>query len=487
MAVNGKVKFTTADRTEADLIDYSVEEDATTLDPGNYNGGTGQVSVSMLTVGTDRALMNDQITLSDDTLGSIQATVRTLAANAGVLTVTADSVIALFNAYKTIKPYKGTFGNAMTYYFGLIPNMPAPSVDASLISRAVSYPGFKGNMYDMMKQIMAAEQIEMVLVSGVPTIRPAKSTSVMLKRGTDYGWTVDTAQTAKKVRVHYYSNLYKNDGEVYPVPPTPPLPGEDPSVQQADVYSVDANQTYTVDIQLTASLDNVNQPTCINFVNNQSYAGTNGVYAVAGNDGLPITAAQWTASGGSLSVRITDDPSIVRVTIVGANIPAYAPFQIAMTAGESSYYNALHITGDGVFQTDRVVDIFTGAGASATGEDIGIEVQNPFIDTLSKAMFTGQRTAGSTAINYTISGSVDDFDTSNNNEIGNIAGAVVQADNAKFRIDTVSTEPGNMTYTASLETTVADFNALGLTTAQFNALWSGKKALDFSLDPLKTS
>lgn len=486
MAVSAAFTTGTTDNIET----YTVQEDINSLDPNDLSGGVGQITVNRDVKGNVKQLLATDMSLMDTTVGVVAGRIRDLTVNESGLSVTADSRLVLLNAWRSVPPYLGTLQNAMTYYFSLV-SLPAPAVHASIASRSVSFPGWEGNLWEYLKQMFAAEQIEIAVTSDAGfVVRPTRQYTYDLDRELDASYSLNQQTTAEVVRVHYYGNLYRNDGQVFPVPLSPPLPGEDlPADTSESVYSVGAAETMVVDINLSASLDSVNQPTCVAFVNDKDYSGTGGFYSVVGNDDLPVMPAQWAAEGGRLKVELTSKPDVIRLTIVGANIPGLAPFRIAMSSGGSNYYNSLHITGDGVFQTDQVIDIVTGAGASVTGEKIGAEVTNPFINTLSKALFVGARTAGAYALEHTISGRVsslvDSADVSP--AFGYMAGGMISRDNSKFRITSVTITPEAVQYNATQDVIASDFNSLGLTTAQFNAIWDGVRALDFSMDPLRRS
>jgi hypothetical protein len=472
------------------IENYSIVEDATTIDPSNYNGGAGQVTVQTqdIVASNIREFYTAALTLEDTTLGQVQATVRGMSNSNGSLTLTADSIVGLLNVDKTVQPQTSTLGQALSYYLGLVDLAGSLSVDSSITARPVVYPGWDGNLWDNIKRILLAERIELTLVDGLIVVRPLRTQEIRTDYFTQSGWDMNSQQVANKVRLHYYSNTLINQGEVYPVPPDEIMPqdAEDaPPASEPTVYNVDAGETLVFTVDMKASLTQVNQPQIVDFVENRSYAGTNGVYAVAGNDGKPITAAQWTAQGGRLSVRLLN-PNQIEVTIIGAYASEFAPYRIAMTAGTSSYYNSLHITGRGVFFTDRYVDLVTGATANTTGEEIGAEVENPFISTLAQAYTVGQHAAATYATTQTISGNgrrlIDDGST-----FGNVAGGRILVDNAYYRVNSATHGPDQTSLNGSLDTLIKDMNQRfnGMTMGEFSKIWVGRPMLDFTMAPLK--
>jgi hypothetical protein len=492
------------------LKDYSVVEDATTINAATYTGGFGQITVPINTENPDiiRAI-NDTATLSDPVMGKVTGTVRNLSNVDGDITLTADSILGLFNADKTVRPFTGTLRDAFLYYCE-IAEIPFELVVLDLYdgngnmiddiaNREVTFPGWVGNMWDHLKEILVSQRLEMSQVFDQIYVRPLRQIIANTERNRTFGWTIDNQATSRQVQVNYYPTERLVSGEFYPVA------GED-----ATVYQVDAGERITFTLQLPHSLEYVNQPQCVSFVENRPYPGTDGVYAVAGNDGLPVTPSQWTSQGGSLTVRLTEDPSVVEVTITGAQNETLAPYRIAMTSGE--FYNSMHLTGTGLFQREETVLIHTGATSAVTGDDIGVVVQNRNIQTLEQALTLGAKVAGSYALSYTISGEAfnlnrsdasrdalvalvkdldifhslnvdnwpgeleefNDFWTSfpqfdnywidylagiyENQAFGNAAGARVLTDDSNFRIDSATLTPAGISYAGSLDTLIDDFD-----------------------------
>lgn len=487
-----------AETSTSNLKTFSVQEDATPIDPSSSSGGVGQISVGMDDFEDAQRLIG-QVVLADGSRGKTSGNVRTLNAADGALTLTADSVLGMFNTDRVVSPFVGTFKDAIQYYCDLVNIQNDVIVDSTLASRSVRYPGFTGNVWVSIKQILSKEQVEMALVFDRVYVRPLRLLVADQNRSVSKGWTVDNSNAARSVDVYYYNHGYGTQREVYPVPGT-----------EASIYNVGPGETVVFTEQLNASLFSVNQPVVQNFVANSTFSGTNGVYSVAGNDGKPITAAQWTAQGGSVKVRITDDPSIIEITIVGANASLPAPFRIGMTSGSSNFYNSLHITGTAVTWNKKLVNLRTGVPEDETSTEVGVTVDNPFISTYAQALSLGMRTAGAYAgLNYNVTGTALDINRTNegrdliqatiedfnieylpgttistfntvwagktiedfnefwdnkvdllweNQLFGNAPGARVLNPDANFRINSATTTESAVQYTASLDTLVGDFN-----------------------------
>lgn len=513
----------------SNISSFSVQEDATPIDPSSSAGGVGQITFTMDET-PDSPLLIGELIITDGTRGRTSGAIHTLDSTDGKLSVTADSVLGRFNTDRTALPYNGTLGGAIQAYCDLVGITTDVITDASVSSRAVTYPGWKGNAWTYMKALLAKEQVEMALVFNKVYVRPLRLLTANVDRSTTMGWSLTDSVSAETVEIYYYNNLYGAGQEIYPVPGT-----------EATIYTVNAGETVKFTQQLNASLNSVNQPVVQDSVGNNRYPGTSGVYAVAGNDGLPIPAAQWTAQGGSLTVAITDDPSVIEVTIKGASDTQYAPYRIAMTSGPSNYYNALHITGAGVTWDKKLLTLYTGANDPLNSTTVGATIDNPFISTYREALNVGLIAAGNYAGNgLTLRGSayalnrqddgrnviwatIDDFNIAEgygttigtfntewsgdtiddfndywdeqvtllfeNQVFGNAIGARIMRDDANYRINSVTTTETVMQFSATLDTLVGDFNSewTGATMADFNTQFSGLTFKDYNVIPLRRS
>lgn len=466
--------------TGENVLGYSVQEDATSLDPGDMSGGAPQIQAQFVE-NIDTLHLNKEIVTLEDTYrnrGRVQGVVRNLAISDQVVSLTMDSVIALFNADYTVPPLNTTFAEAMQFYFDLVQTPYVVDVHPDLADRPVVYPGWRGNMLDLLKQIMAREQAEMAVVDDVVQVRPVRSVTAFIDNVITETVSIEDQSTARAVEVAYYNNTWGTRAEVYP------LTTEEPSL-----YVVDAGETLTVEVPLNASLVSVNQPVCLEFVEDRTYEGTQGVYSVSGADGKPITPAQWNAFGGSVKVELTDDPSVIKITVKGMSLPDFAPYRIAMTAGPSNYYNSLHITGTGVVQDRQIVHLRTGATSAVTGEEVGLVVENPFISTRSEALTLGLYTVRSWAGSQGLEGASHDLHPvdPNTQGFGNIAGARVKRGKAFYRVRSATITPDRVDYSADQDTLVSDFNDVwtGLTVKDFNDQWAGKLVKDFNTEPLR--
>ena len=515
------------------LSTYTVQEDATPLIGDDNSGGVGQINFNVVEdPGAEGTilLLNDTVELIDPFYGRTNGDITSISTSDGVASITANSRLGRLVATRSVQPYTGTLGGAITYYFSLAGITSGFTIDSTITGRSVSYPGFTGDIWDALKQICIAQRIEISLVSSNIVVRPIRGRIAEVAANSSITWDVANGDIAQSVNVWLYNNQRKVNNLVYP---------SGGWTSDVTVYQVDAGQTLEVNIPVDVSLESLQQPIVQNSVA-PLYSATS-VYAVAGNDGLPITAAQWTATGGSLTVAIGEDTKSIDLTIVGANDPTgkYAPYRIAMSSGPSNYYSSLRIVGTGVFFDKQVYNFSTGVPSNQTATEVGAEIDSPFISTVAEAftvgMATAQRWAGADqtmTVNATVINRKGDKGTANyptigqfdienagrtfaqfdtiwtgqtysqfdtywfakvqddftNQAFGNVAGARYQYRYQWYRIRSASTSESGIQYQSERDTMVSDFDSAwtGKTFAQFDTRWTGKTYQDFGVISLWT-
>lgn len=465
----------------------SVTEDVTGMNAATISGGSSQASITIPDEEKTPNYLGLSAEIRDDLLGNYYGRIRALGQTDATAT-TVDESLSLLNAWVTAPPMSGTLASVLRDYVALAeaPIRPFTFEDGvDLITANV--PGFVGNLYDKVREFLAANSAELVTVNGIHVVRKMMRDTVVLDGYTEQpNVGMNLQETSQYVRVHWYDNEYVTNGQVFPLAANPGEAEDD--VPEPTVYSVGAGETLTVDIQLRASLLTVNVPQYVSFVPDEDVTGT-GIYTAVGSDSLPITPAQWAAGGGKIAVAISDDPSVLKVTITGANFPELAPFRLAMSSGSGNYYNALRITGTGVFIRDQYVDLATGALPSATGQEFAVECTNPYIATPTQAYKVGQIIAGQIQQQQDISFAIptpDDMTT-----LGLLPGKKFIHKHQQFRIESATVSHHTITGNGVYALTVADYDRFftrsgGMTVAQFDALYAGTNptTLNFSLKPL---
>jgi len=475
----------------------SVAEDITGMDASNISGGTSQASITIPYNVEAPNYLGQSGELQDFEMGNFYGRVRNLgeSPDAGTVAVQIDESMALLNAWVTAPPMSGTVESILRNYAALADYSVRGFVfENGVDSIAANAPGFVGNLYDKVREFLAAYGVELVTVDGEHVVRPIMRDSVILENFVDPPVvSMNLQETSQYVRMHWYDNEYVTNGEVFPLAPNPQETEEE--FTEPTIYSVGAGEVLAVDIQLRASLISVNVPAYVSFVPDEVATGS-GVYTAVGSDSLPITPSQWAAGGGKISVRISpEDPSVLTVVITGPDFPLLAPFRLAMSSGSGNYYNALHITGTGVFIRDQYFDYATGALPSATGQEFSVECTNPYISSKEQALRVGQIVAGRNQQVQTLSATIPTPQRADDTEdalLGLLPGKKFIHADQQFRVESTTIDPHNVSIGASYGLTADDFDhfftrASDFTCDDFDALYAGTTltALNFSLKPLR--
>lgn len=455
------------------ITTWQVQEDITSLDPGDTGTGVGQITFTTTDWPLSRMLSGTDVVLKDTVHGTTVATVRDVNGDGVTVAVTADSELANLNAYRTAAPFSGQLSNLFQYYLDLS-NVYAP-LNYQAANYRVDVPGFVGNVWDQVKQLCSAHAVEIAQVGDEIVVRSVRRREITVPNETEYGFNLNRQEAALAVDVAYYNHRAITKGEVFPVV------GEEPPI-----HSVAAGETIEYELTVDASLRTVHQPVCVQAAGPGNRSGSNGVYTVVGNDNLPIMPQQWNNSGGRVEAIITDEPGQIILRITGAQIAHLSPFRIAESAGGEDY-NSLHITGDGVAWRRQGVRLYTGADPLKVSTEVGSTIDNPYISSRAQAFRTGVHAA----IAYSGSQTVINGGTSTvkgvDQSFGNVIGSRIKKDLAYYRVSSTTTSPEGIGFSGEIDTTVRDFNTewRGLTTAQFNTLWHEMTAGQFSAFPLR--
>ena len=438
------------------LISYSVQEDATPIDPNDASAGFGQVTYSRYTKEDEELNIE---TVSEDGI------VKDLASTDGLVNVTVDSRLSHLSRWFTVLPYGGSLSGYATHISKVVSLVPPITVDPAIASRNVLAPGYVGNVWEGTKDFLSANELEITQDLKIQPIRTREAETHNVIGET---WNLNAQGTAEKLKVIWRETEGMKTNMRIPLELSEPL-------------SVDANETVEQEITIHGSITSIKQPVPKDSIPanyNPSVSGS--AYSVAGSDGLPIEADRWLASGGRLHVELTENPSVIKVIVTGGKVEEYAPYRIAMTSGSSNYYNSLHLAGDGMAWTQHEFTMNTGASASTTSEETAVELDNVNILSLAQA-YTGALKAASAlrAGIKTVSGTAS--------TVTSPVGARVKRSEAIYRLATTTTGPANVQYDLQPDTLISDFNTVmsGQTFADFNSLFAGYRFWDFSNQPLK--
>lgn len=370
--------------SSSNLGSWSLKTESTPLNPADSGGGVQELRFEAVSNPDTPYLYRSQFEFSSS-FGALSGDITKVSDSDGFTSVDAVSNVSILVADRTIPPYVGTLSGALPFYFAECGFTGAVIVDPEIGGRIVEYPGGKQDMWMWIKDICTAQQIEMAQLGGIAFFRPVVILPELdaLVQGLGFeseSLSVDDGQLAEYIEVSYYNPQYMEDELVYPTW------GWNSDVQ---VLQVGAGEITEADLQTEVSIMSFKHPIPVTWVD-RDYDGEDSVYAVAGNDGLPIPPQQWIDMGGDLQLELTDDHSTLRVTITapsGIWAREYGPFRIAMASGSggSDVYSSLRVMGTGVFTNEQKVVVPTGVEPGETGDEIGVTVSNRAVATKADA------------------------------------------------------------------------------------------------------
>lgn len=520
--------------SETNLSGYSVDEDATPIEPSDSSGGTG---VSRFTVTEDSSaegtilLRGDTVEIEDGSNGRTKGTVTSVAGSETEATINAGSRLNALVLECTMLPFAGTLEAAFRYYLSIGGITSGIVIDPVIGARIVALPAWTGNLWDHIKKLCIAEQMEVSLVSSNIVLRPLRQRIVETVKNTDLSWSVDDGSLAQTVEIYYHSNTYVGQALVYPVI------GETAAIMQ-----VDTNELSITEVKIDGSIMGVMQPDAIDVVP-RYYTEPISAYSVIDSKGNKIPPLVWKQAGGGVTFEVGEDLQSVIITVIGASLTENAPYRLAgidptsSQLGEAEAYSSIRVVAEAIVSTPQVLTLPTGMPLSRTGQVVGVTVDNPFISTLSQAYTTGLLLAGkyagaaqtinvsATVVNRksepgsvryptfaefdaqwvgktfaqftaanagkTFAGFTAEYfalvaDTFENQAFGNVVGARVRFREAWYRIRSSTVTNDIISYSAERDTLISDFNSVwaGATFADFNAKMVGKTFEDFGVIPL---
>ena len=543
------------------VANYSYSEDVTSLEPSSISGGTGQVTITAISIDQDtigsthpnsNLLINNELTLTDSKRGSVNFRVKKISNSNGVISATGDTLNSRLNVVKTAQPHGGTgytLLSAIQYYCSLVDIYPEigevatygdlpidvtdgfgytvtatgkyyvgvagvwveksyrllfeAGLEATLEAIPVNFIGWNGNVWEHLKMLCAGVSISTTDNVGLETyidgnalvFRVAKTSTIDLSEHVSTETiSVDSFQSAGSVEVFNYNTSYGVNRIVQEQNRSNENLLVNRNVSITDAMQVDAGKTLTKRFKINATLEEVQQPTCVSQIIPLPYSGSTGQYVIVGNDNLPIEPAQWVGEGGSLSVSLTDVPDEIEITIVApplASLPiaddpatvTYSPYKIGVESSGDTDYPAMYIVGTGVF-FDKTSKVFvSGASDSYTSKDSATNIDNPFITNAFNQAVRGVAAAQAVCgPNVTLNQSVyADL------AFGQTPGMMQLLKSNKFRITSVSYDPGSSTINAVPCASFTDFNAkwgtldfADFTAAAFDPAVNPSNALKFN-------
>jgi len=358
----------------SNVINYSYTEGSTPLVPGDESGAIGDVSIEVLDDNNASILLyKDEFYLEDKLHGSVLGQIENVSGSNDIITLGGRNRLSALNVDAIITPRTGTVGDIIEAVINGVGEETAILKDAGLSTETINVPGYEGDVWVYIKQLCSAYETEVTVIRNYIIIRPTRQRTISALNIIDKSWNVQDIELAQSFDVAYYNYTPRTDYLVYP---------EGGWTEDTQVYQVAFNETVEFEVDLEFFLTSVQQPTVQDTVN-KDY-GTASVYAVSGNDNLPVSAAFWSDYGGDMSFEILGDGSRVKITITGPSYEPLSPYSISISDGSTSY-STLRMVGTGMDYNRLLYTEFTGLTANDTALVKGQEIDNPAINTLLDA------------------------------------------------------------------------------------------------------
>lgn len=451
-----------------DVADLLTVQDAVGVDPSDTFGGTGTVNFAIPTSVEAKSIIGKSFELVDGDRGSVHGVVAGVSGDRAVARVQAHSRLVALVSERTAAPHVGTLETYLTYLFGLCGITTGIVIDGTIADHDVVAVGFRANVWLQVKKFCAAYGVEVALVDGDVTVRPVRTVRAPRLLETDgYRWAIDQSSLAETVEAWFYPVTAVTDALVVSARDMNP------------VANLAAGEVQEVRLSLPFSLSSVDQPAPADSV---AYGyGASSTYAVLDHLDQPVSAAEWTAGGGRVSVEITEDTRGLRVTVVGSQDRIRAPYRLVGVSNIGVEYSSLRVVGSGVRFDRQKYSIGACLDGRATVE-VGAEVDNEYLTSWGHAHLVllgalrrhggGQRTVTGAAAMP--------------GDYGTLAGARLFDDFDEYRVRSVTVTPSGVDFTAEADTTVGDIDAVwgGHTLGEWDAQWAGGPLGDLDLRPL---
>ena len=477
----------------SNLTGYSYKEESFSLNPADPSGGVPEFNFDVVVTDDTPLLYKSRIQVLDEdgiSYGYLTGTVTGVDVSDATASVPVQSHLGALVATRALPPVSGTLSAAIRQYMdvcGLADTLVVFSAPV-IGSRPVAYPGGEQEVWTWVKEIMAAQQLVFTpLGSGPVFISPAGESGVLTQNfDVSRGLSISEGELARNVEVKYYNNVYASNELVYPAG------GWNDEVE---VYQVGAGEVNEYEIELGVSVMSFKQPTMVSYVAS-GYSGPNSVYAIAGNDGLPVPAALWRDAGGKLELELLEDTQTFRLTLtgpVGTWADNYGPFRVAMAAdsGGGSTYSSLRIVGNGIFMHEESVIVPTGVEDKDTAQEIGITVESKAIatrtDALNVAPIVAAGYAGTLIEKSSgLSRNVASEPVLGGAWLGGLTLILVETADSQYRVRSANYGPASADYTAEPYVRFSDLDDRwgGMTFAQMESLYSGMTFTDLAIKPL---
>lgn len=523
---------------KANIVDYSITEDASPLSLHDLQGGVGGVTFDAIedpSFDGSMLLPGQPFRLNDPASGSVSGVIDSgTGVDDVLLNVQAAGMLLPLVSRRSMPATSGALGSVLIQYLTACGLGSAPiQIDSDISAKQVALPSWDAEVWTQIKKLMAIHSFEMAVIDGSIVVRKLRQRNIDVTRYEGKRISYGRGDSYQTVEVHYYNNEWAAGRQVHPKPSS--------SIVDREIIQVGASETSTTNVPVDMWLSTISAPTQVNTIPWETADVSQSMYAVVDKDGDIVTPADWKNGGGSLTVAIGADRKSIDITVRGMSTNARAPYRIASSSLDREYqFAALYLAATGVAFERKMVWSPTGANLIDAPVDQILTIDDPMVSSVADAHqvlsaavarangYTQTFEADATHINrrgevgaflypsfgdynaslpvgYTFGA----FNTANptlkfsafsaaqaslvkntfaNQAFGGIGGGRVRERDCMYRIRSGRAQPGGFSWQADADTLFSDFNPQNAsrTFGQFNAIWAGKTFEQFARMPLYT-
>ena len=390
---------------------WSLDEDAVSVDRDTAPSGVPQATINGIGDGSVLGTKGKPLVADSTEYGRMELAVSSAAQSSGTWTVTANTILSKLNVTGNVKPvYQAGAATCITKFFDAAKVATADytlQVDGALTAKRFTVPAGYDNVWTLLRKWLSANELDFCYVFNTFVVYPQRSRVIRVS-DVSGDWTISIdgdGSEVKTINTYVYNRTPFTNGLVFPPHATAYVRSDKHfAPNEINAISVAANETTETEIELGAEVSALGQPTHVLSVpmsggvaNINTTTYPNGIYTVVGQDNKPITPAQWEAEGGSLRVELQPNGHTAKVFVTGMNNSRLGPFRIAESDGSTDHPSLYLIAASGQYVDIDMIRFDTGA---VHGDD-SMELDNPAIDTLTKA-YRAAQAAADTRIGATV-------------------------------------------------------------------------------------
>lgn len=516
------------------ISSYSVSEDATSLNPAQIRGGVAALSLDFEESDGMTSLMGSTVDLEDTRNGRLRVFINDVSGSGARASFSGTSIMQRLNSEVYVGPaMEEPLGDYLSRVFTACGITPIFVYEDGVELIPITAAGWTAIAWDQLRHLFTLYRLEAAALDEQVYVRPVRKRWVEDSNDQVLNWSADRNGRATALTVLNNNYSIVDAGLIFPSPA---------DLGTSTVMSADASETLVTVLQTDVSMESL-EPTSYGVPGKYSDGG-GGRYTITDGNGVLLTADQWRALGGDLTVEIDpDNDTKLIVTLKGGYHPERAPYRVAAPDGaeedNTQVYSTLRIHGTGVrfdseeYEMETGVPAEGGIGARVAAVrnpfaanaghawdlasealaveaeySLGINVRTDYINRRGESGKTTGRTyeefdadMGSTTYAEwdTMMGSMTyaeweaqeelaAADSFENQAFGNVAGARRYWRGSNFRIDSATITEGDIAYNASLDTTFEEFEEVwddGVTTYEdFEAEMGDMTYSEFGLRPL---